>query len=384
MYRGRLERDLKVWVDKGLVDAPAAAAILSEYDSRPASFSLGRVLAVMAALMLGAAILLFVASNWDEIPRIVRLVGLIALIWAFYLGGAYSFARARPILASALLILGTVSFGGAMSLVGQMYNLSGDELTMMVVWFAVASVAAALFRSSAQVALAGFLAWGFCGFYLWDHADEWYGIMPWLPPVMAAVLIALVRYTDAPRSRHLAYLMLVGWLTWIFAQYESLHAAILLATAGMIAFLAVSLPVSPLMRIARTAGVAPAFYTFLIAAIGLFAIHGEISNGVFENNIWVVNKLPLIVLALATLASAVAAIVLSGRDNGAVRYLAYVVFAGEILYLAGETVGSIIGTSGFFLICGVLVAIAAWLVIRLERRLSHHGGPHSDRQGAQA
>jgi uncharacterized membrane protein len=67
-----------------------------------------------------------------------------------------------------------------------------------------------------------------------------------------------------------------------------------------------------------------------------------------------------------------------------VRYLAYVVFAGEILYLAGETVGSIIGTSGFFLICGVLVAIAAWLVIRLERRFSHHGGPHSDRQGAQA
>ncbi|AVA21417.1 MULTISPECIES: DUF2157 domain-containing protein [unclassified Rhizobium] len=384
MYRARLERDLKVWVNKGLVDGPAAAAILNEYDSRPASFSLGRVLAVMAALLVGAAILLFVASNWEAIPRIVRLLGLIALIWAFYLGGAYSFARGHPVLGSAVLILGTMSFGGAMSLVGQMYNLSGDELTMMIVWFAVAAVAAVLFRSSGQVALAGFLAWGFCGFYLWDHFDVWYGIMPWAPPVMAAVLIALVRYVDAPRSRHLAYLMLVGWLTWIFAQYESLHAAILLATAGMIAFLAASLQISPLTRIARTAGAAPAFYSFLIAAIGLFAIHGEISDGVFENNIWVANKLPLIVIAFATLASAIVAIILSGRDNGAVRYLAYVVFAGEILYLAGETVGSIIGTSGFFLICGVLVAIAAWLVIRLERRFSHHDGAESDRQGARA
>ncbi|MDL2398518.1 DUF2157 domain-containing protein [Rhizobium mayense] len=384
MYRGRLERDLKVWVEKGLVDASAAAAILNEYDSRPASFSLGRVLAVMAALLVGAAILLFVASNWEEIPRVVRLLGLIALIWAFYLGAAYLFVRARPILASALLIIGTISFGGAMSLVGQMYNLSGDELTMMIVWFAVASVAAALFRSGAQVGLAGFLAWGFCGLYLWEHYNEWYGVMPWVPPIMAAVLISLVRYVDAPASRHLAYLMLVGWLTWIFTQYESLRAAILFAAAGMIAFLAVSLPLSPLTRVARTAGAAPAFYTFLIATIGFFAIHGEISDGGFENSAWVGNRLPLIVVSFATLASAVVAIILSGRDNSAVRYLVYFVFAGEIFYLANETVGSIIGTSGFFLICGVFVAIAAWLVIRLERRFSHSNGSHGDGQGVQA
>ncbi|MDL2406651.1 DUF2157 domain-containing protein [Rhizobium calliandrae] len=384
MYRGRLERDLKVWVDKGLVDAPAAAAILSEYDSRPASFSLGRVLAVMAALLVGAAILLFVASNWDQIPRIIRLFGLITLIWAFYLSAAYLFVRARPILASALLILGTISFGGAMSLVGQMYNLSGDELTMLIVWFAVASIAAALFGSGAQVALAGFLAWGFCGLYLWEHYDEWYGVMPWAPPIMAAVLIALVRYVDAPASRHLAYLMLVGWLTWIFVQYESLRAAILFAAAGMIAFLGVSLPVSPLTRIARTAGASPAFYTFLIATIGFFAIHGEISDGGFGNTAGVGNRLPLIAVSFATLASAVIAIILGGRDNGAVRYLVYFVFASEIFYLANETVGSIIGTSGFFLICGVFVAIAAWLVIRLEQRFSRSNGPHSDRQGVQA
>lgn len=371
MYRGRLERDLKIWVDKGLIDAPAAAAILGEYDSRPASFSLGRVLAAMAALLVGAAILLFVASNWQEIPRIVRLFGIVGIIWAFYLGGAYVAAQGRSVLASALLILGTISFGGAMSLVGQMYNISGDSLTMMVVWFAAAAVAAALFRSSAQAALAGFLAWGFCGFYLWEHADDWYGPMPWVPPVMAAVVIALVRYADAPRARHLAYIVIVGWLTWIFARHESLRAAILLAAAGMAAFLAVSLPASPLRRMTLTAGAAPAFYSFLVAAIGLLAIHGEIDGGILDETIWGHGKLALILLAFATLASAVVAIALVGRDNGAVRYLAYVVFAGEILYLAGETVGSIIGTSGFFLICGVLVAIAAWLVIRLERRFSH-------------
>jgi uncharacterized membrane protein len=103
-------------------------------------------------------------------------------------------------------------------------------------------------------------------------------------------------------------------------------------------------------------------------------IHAEISNGSFDDNVWVEDKLPLIIVAAATLASSVIAIALGGRDNGAVRYLAYFVFACEILYLASETIGSIIGTAGFFLVAGLLAAFAAWLVIRLERRFSDHGG----------
>ena len=374
MYRGRLERDLKIWTDKGLVDAVTAKAILSEYDGRQTSFSAGRVLAIIAAVLLGLAILLFISANWQALPRISRLAGLVAMIWVFYLGAASLLAQGRSIVSAALLILGTLSFGGAMALVAQMYNLSGDELRMMIVWFVAACIVAAAFRSRAQVGLAGLLAWAFCGIYLWEHVDEWYGVMPWMPPLMAAILIALVRYADAPAARHLAYLMLVGWLTWLFGRHEGLNTAILFASLGMAAFLAVSIPASPLKPFARTAGAAPDFYTFLIASIGFFLVHAEISNGSFENNAWVEDKLPLIAVAAATLAGSVIAIALSGRDNGAVRYLAYFVFASEILYLAGETIGSIIGTAGFFLVAGVLVAIAAWLVIQLERRFSDNSG----------
>jgi uncharacterized membrane protein len=55
--------------------------------------------------------------------------------------------------------------------------------------------------------------------------------------------------------------------------------------------------------------------------------------------------------------------------NGAVRFLGYAVFAAETLYLAFETLGSILGTSGFFLISSVVVGLIAWLVIHLEKRL---------------
>jgi uncharacterized membrane protein len=363
MYRGRLQRDLSLWVSKGLIQPPQANAIMVEYDSRPTSFSLGRVLSVLAALLVSVAILLLVASNWELIPRLLRVVGLVGLIWAFYLGGAYFTVRGQTALAAGMLLLGTMSFGGAMSLVGQMYNLSGDELTMMLIWFLVACLAAALFKSGGLVVLAGFLSWAYFGIYLEQNDTHWIGWSPWAPPIMAAVVLALVRYIGSNRARHLTYLLLIGWLTWLYSLNQQLPMAILFAAGGMIAFLVVSIPGSPLLRWTRDPGAAPAFYTFLVAVIGLFLLHIEVDSGP-----------RLVATGVATLAASVAAIALCGRDNGAVRYLAYACFAAEILYLASETIGSIIGTSGFFLICGLLVALVAWLVIRLERRFGHRSG----------
>ncbi|TCR92617.1 DUF2157 domain-containing protein [Rhizobium sp. BK376] len=357
MYRGRLQRDLSLWVEKGFIEPPQASAIMAEYDSRPTSFSLGRVLSILAALLVAAAILLLVASNWELIPRPLRVGALLALIWAFYLGGAFYTVRGQTSLAAGLLLLGTMSFGGAMSLVGQMYHISGDELPMMLTWFLIACLAAALFRSGSLVALAGFLSWAYFSLYLEQNDVHWIGLSPWAPPLMAAVVIALVRYVGANRARHLAYLLLIAWLTWLYSLNQQLSTAVLFAAGGMIAFLAVSIPGSPLQRLTRDAGAAPAFYTFLVAVIGFFMLHVEIETGP-----------RFVVLGVVTLAASVAAIGLCGRDNGAVRYLAYAVFASEILYLASQTIGSIIGTSGFFLICGLLVAVVAWLVIRLERR----------------
>jgi uncharacterized membrane protein len=360
MYRGRLQRDIAIWVQKGLIQPQQGTAIMADYDSRPASFSLGRVLSILAALLVAAAILLLVASNWEEIPRLARVCLIVALIWAFYLSGASFTARGQTSIAAAMLLLGTLSFGGGISLVSQMYHISGDELTMMLVWFGIACVAAALFRSGSQVVVAGFLAWGYFAAFLNDNSLRWSGWSPWAPPVMAAIVLGLIYYTGAGKARHLVYLLLIGWLSWIYSLHQDLTTAVLFAAGGVVAFLGVSLPMSPLARMIRNAGAAPAFYTFLFASIGILFIHIEIESGP-----------KLIVLGLATLALAVVAITLCGRDNGAVRYSAYIVFAAEMLYLASETIGSIIGTSGFFLISGLLVAVVAWLVIRLERRFSH-------------
>ena len=359
MYRGRLERDLSLWVGKGLLGEETAGALLAEYDSRPASFSLGRVLMALAAVLLAAAVLLVVASNWEAIPRLFRVGAILALIWAVHVAAALMLARGAAAAAGGLLVIGAMSFGGAISLVGQMYHLSGDEQTVMYLWFAIAAVSAILFRSGAVVVVAGFLSWASFAVYLENHDTHWIGLDPWMAPVMAVIVIALVRYTGAARARHLAYLLLIGWLAWLYTLYEEMAVALAFAVGGMAGVVLTALPHPRIAPLVRSAGAAPAFYSLLVAAIGFLLLHIEIEQG------W-----RLVVLGLATLAAAVLAIALHGRNNGAVRYLAYTTFAAEMLYLASVTVGSILGTSSLFLFSGLVVAFVAWIVIRLERRFS--------------
>ncbi len=359
MYRGRLERDLSLWVEKGLLEAKAAEALLAEYDARPASFSLGRVLMGLAAVLLGAALLLLVASNWEYIPRLVRVGLMLALIWAVHIGAALLLLRGALATAGGLLVIGALSFGGAISLVGQMYHLSGDEQAVMYLWFAVATVSAILFRSAAVTVVAGFLSWVSFAVYLENFDTRWFGFGPYVPLVMAAVVIGLVRFTGAERARHLAYLLVVGWLAWLYVVVDEISVAIAFAALGMLAFLLTALPVRPISALVGTAGAAPAFHSFLVAIMGLLLLHTELDEGA-----------PMVVIGLLTLAAAVAAIVLHGRDNGAVRYLAYGAFAAEMLYLASVTVGTILGTSSLFLFSGLVVAAVAWVVIRLEKRFA--------------
>lgn len=359
MYRGRLERDLGLWVEKGLIARPVADSLLKELDSRESSFSVGQFLIIVAAVLISAAILLLVASNWEAIPRLVRVGTLVGLIWVFHGIAALLLARGRKGLAAASLIMGTMTFGGAMSLIGQMYHLSGDASDMMLAWFAASAFSTAVFRSGALAAITGFLAWGYFASLGADFDFDWDLLPALVVPAMALVVMALVYHTKADRVRHLAYLLMMAWLVWYYVSHDSVPTAILLAVIGAIGFLLAGLPISPLYPAAKRAGAAPAFYTCLLCMIGLGLLHAEYDE-----------SLGRLVVGVMTMIAAVTSIVVCGRDNGVVRYLGYLVFAGELLYLSSVTVGSIIGTSGLFLVSGLVVGFTAWAVIQLEKRLS--------------
>lgn len=67
-YSTRVRSDIARWLQAGLIDAATADALTRDVEANARkSLSFGSILAMMAALLFGAAILIFVAANWEAI-----------------------------------------------------------------------------------------------------------------------------------------------------------------------------------------------------------------------------------------------------------------------------------------------------------------------------
>lgn len=119
-YASRVRSDIARWRQTGLIDAPTAEALVRDIEANERkSLSFGSILAMMAALLFGAAILIFVAANWEAIPRLVRVAALFTAILAGYVGGAVLKTRDHAAMGEALWIVAAAAFGGSIALIGR-------------------------------------------------------------------------------------------------------------------------------------------------------------------------------------------------------------------------------------------------------------------------
>src|SRR5690606_2610954 len=150
----------------------------------------------------------------------------------------------------------------------------------------------------------------------------------WITGYVAAIIVAglvqipLFLWTGTPRARHFVYILSLAFVFWLYAHDGSTVSAFAVAAAGAVLFLAVGLPASPLSARASASSGAPAFYSLVLALMGIVFLHAEFDGETGATAAIAVGCIALSILALA----------LAGRDNGAVRYLAYCAFAVEVLY----------------------------------------------------
>ena len=112
---------------------------------------------------------------------------------------------------------------------------------------------------------------------------------------------------------------------------------------------------------------APLFaYALAVAVAGLFALQFLDVPPLGQ----------LITLATIALILILAAIgyALSTGNRGAL-WIGYIGFSAEILTLYGVTVGSILGTSLFFLVAAIIVSLLAYVALRLARQSAGTGRP---------
>ncbi|MBZ9794695.1 DUF2157 domain-containing protein [Mesorhizobium sp. ES1-4] len=359
-YSTRVRADIERWRQAGLIDGSTADLLTRDVDADTRkSLSFGSILAMMAALLFGAAILIFVAANWEAIPRLARVAALFAIILAGYVGGAVLKARDHAAIGEALWIVAAAAFGGSIALIGQMYHLSGDEASALVTWGAGTALAAVALRSNPlTVAAVGIAdAWLFLkGFDYYSRSD-----FPHAFVVMAVVLFAVSFWTRSQPARHLIVLSVLFYLVLLAGSHATLPVAIPLVIASVVLFAAAVFASAPVDRIVQLGGRLP-LHALLGFLTGLAIIQFELADESTYNS-------GFTIASVAALAGIVAAIVLAGRESRGLRWLAYLGFAFELAIIYVVTLQSMLDTAGFFLAAAVLLGILAIVIIRVEKRM---------------
>lgn len=357
-YATKVRQDISRWQAAGLIDGATAEALSRDVEANERkSISFGTILAMMAAVLFAAAILIFIAANWEGIPRLGRVGALFILILVSYVGGAVLKTRDHGAYAEAAWLIGAAAFGGAIALIGQMYHMTGDEAEAIVVWCIGTIAAAAALRSGpltvAAVGLAD--AWLFIkGFEFFRQTEFPYGFV-----LFAAVLWLISYWTESRIARHLILLSLIAYVALLATVHDFLGTSVLLAGGSAVLMaLAVFLP-GPVEKVARIDGRMPlhALIGFLVG-IGMFQIEKIDEVG------------PMIGAAVAALAVIAFALLFAGRESRGLRWIAYLGFAFELCFLYAVTLGSMIGTAGFFLAAGLILAVLAFVIIRIEKRIA--------------
>ena len=216
-YRQRLESDLAAWQRDGIVPPTVGDSIRARLGPIPQGVNIPTVVAILGALLIAAAFLTFVAANWEEIPRAARFTLLLAGIAVSYALATWFDRTGRSYLADVCVTVGSIVFGAAIALTGQMYHLGGDFAAGVLLWAGGALLAAALTGSRGALAVA--LSVG-C---FWSAMRMEALREPHFPFLIfwfvAAALAAM--WNSAP-ARHLAALAALAWWIMVGVHYVSI------------------------------------------------------------------------------------------------------------------------------------------------------------------
>lgn len=215
-YRRRLDADLKTWQSEGLIAPAIGDAIRTRLGPMPQGVNIPTAVAIVGALLIAAAFLTFVASNWDAIPRPARFAVLLAGIAISYVLAAWFDRGGRVYLADICVTVGSIVFGGAIALTGQMYHLGGDFASGVLLWAGGALLAAALTGSRGALAVALVVACFWSGMRTEEAHDVH---VPFTVFWLIAAGLAVI-WNSTP-ARHVVALAALAWWVLVAIHYTS-------------------------------------------------------------------------------------------------------------------------------------------------------------------
>ena len=138
LFKKDLAREVEGWVRDELIEFSQAEAILARYgiglkDAQGASLGY-YVLTALATLFVGLALILIVSHNWDEIPRLTRMLSLIFLTLVINLQGMRLILSDRHKVGVLWLFFGSICYGVSIMLIAQIYHLGEHYPDAIFYW----------------------------------------------------------------------------------------------------------------------------------------------------------------------------------------------------------------------------------------------------------
>lgn len=211
LLKNDLAQEAAEWVEEGLISEPQAEQICRRYDvdyHRAKNRSFGyNVLVGLGYLFIGLAIITLLGANWDEIPRALRMAGLLALTVTTQVLALRRYCGGDRSGGVGLFLLGNLFFGAAIILIAQIYHL-GEHMPDGVFWWALGCLPFALLTRNPWLALqANILA------LAWFFLEISLGFYPALFPLF--VLASVFALWRGPRSIVLLLVVVASIGFWV-------------------------------------------------------------------------------------------------------------------------------------------------------------------------
>jgi uncharacterized membrane protein len=222
-FRRSLRQEGDQWQREGLLseaqwqrlrDRYALDALEAQAENR---FTL--ILMALGAVLVGIGVITYGAANWEEIPKVVRSVGLFGAFLATSFGGFGLFRSADSLkqkLGDGLLLLGGMLIGANMALMSQMFHLTGPLHPLFVMWSLAVVVMAYGLRHRGLAILAVALM-GIGGYWGWGESSWWWSGLNRTPQI-------------TPYSIAIANLPLLAGLLFIPLAYRCRSAVVFTMT----------------------------------------------------------------------------------------------------------------------------------------------------------
>jgi len=269
LFKKELVKEANLWVADGLISQEQAEQIGGRYGvdvNNPDSSSIAyRVLVTLGYLFIGLALIVLIGANWDEIPRFVRMAGLILLTLCTQLVGVHQVRQGKTQAGIATIFLGNLFFGASIILIAQIYHL-GEHMPDGIFWWGLGCLPFAVLLCSRllmtqSLALAS----------LWFALELGFGVYHWL--YLLFVVCAFYVFWRAPVSRLFALMCASAGGLWLVATIgDVLDSGAVVLVAIVLYFLVVAMVAQWWQHTNNSKVAASGFLTFVSAVTGLLLL----------------------------------------------------------------------------------------------------------------